>query len=188
MVTIWDALERNAERSVETRNMWRQAIRQRRTEFTDIYGVPYPNEANSKRTHEYHIGIPLDLAYYERFQFKLYVDAANAINPETFKFYMGDPATPDTSEIMIDLTDYLEEQQGEWVTGDGYFPSESIDDRDEAGSFYDILDACGLVKVALGDDAVNTILRPGNKLIRITSTEDCDVLFIPYFKCSTVNR
>lgn len=188
MVTLADALEQVTERTVETRTLWRQAIRQRRTEFTDIYGVPYQNEKNSKKIHEYHIGIPLDLAYYERFQFKLFISSANAINPDTFKFEMGDPGTPDDVEIMVDLTDYLEEQQGEWVTGDGYFPSENIDDRDESGSFYDILDACGLLKAVDGDDAVNTVLRPGNKLIRITSVEDCDVSFIPYFKCSTVNR
>lgn len=188
MVTTGSAIEKIAERTSENREMWRQAIRQRRTEFTDIYGMPFRNELSSPTIHEYHISISPDLEYYERFQLKLLVNTQNAINPDNFNFYMGNPATSESTENLVDLTPYLIEQEGEWVTGDGYFPSEDIDDRDEAGSYYDILDACSLMTAMEYTEKVDTVLRPDNKLIRITSGEACEVTLILYVKYSTINR
>lgn len=191
MITAGQAIERIAERTSENRSKWAQALRQRRTEYTDIYGIPYESELNSNTRFEYHISVSTDLEYYERYQFKLFVKANGAINPNGFHVYMGRPAdaAEGVAERMIDLTDYFEEQQGIWVDGSGYFPEEDIDT--DVSSFYDVLDAVGMVMAEDNDGKVadmNAILSPGNKLMRIESSTPCEVTLILFLKYSTVNR
>lgn len=191
MITVGQAIERLAERTSENKERWRQALRQRRTEYTDIYGIPYVSETGSNKTFEYHIAISPDLEYYERFQFKLLVKDAGTIDPNGFRFYMGRPADSEQREQLVELTDYLEEQQGEWIDGNGYFPEEDI--TNDSDSFYDILDAVGLVMAEDRDEDektsdMNAILSPGNKLVRITSDTACDVTLILFAKYSTINR
>lgn len=189
---IGTAINRIAERTAENRQFWGQALRQRRTEYTDVYGIPYRSEIESNKHFTYHIMISPDLEYYERFQFKLYVETETAgatIDPDLFKFEMTDTETYD-EEIddydWIDLSAYLIIQQDEWPDGTGYFPSEEIGDSDTF-DFYDILDACGLL--AEENEAEKTmLLKPGNKLIRITSPTKCDVTLNLVLKYSTINR
>lgn len=186
-MTVNEALERVSEITYENRERWRQALRQRRTEYTDIYGIPYENElSNTKKTAEFHIRISPDMEYYERFQFKLVVSNATA-SIGSFRIWIGTPETSDEAENLVELTDYFEEQSVEWITGNGYFPEDDDGDSD-AGAFYDVLDACSLLTAEGNDDAVDTILEPGNKVIRIKADVPCDVTLQLFMKYSTVNR
>lgn len=195
MITMGQAIERLAERTVENREYWKRSLTQRRTGNTAIYGIPFFDEIpNSSKTFECHISILPNLEYFTRFQFKLYVDShGQSIDPDTFKFFIGDPEVDDgqggTTENLIDITSYLQEQHNDWVDGSGYFPSTSFGDEDsEQNDFYDILDVCGLLTAEDHDDDVDTILSPGNKLVRIKSATPCDVTWIPYIDYSMVNR
>lgn len=195
MITAGQAIERLAENTYENKQRWKQALKQRRTEYTDIYGIPMVSELNSNTAFEYHVAISTDLEYYERFQFKLFVKANGSIDPDGFTFAIGRPGTagdPDDTRDLVDISAYLEEQTGEWVDGSGYFPEEDIG-TDVSGSFYDVLDAVGMIMAEDRDqedkeDDMNAILNPGNKIVRIESDTPCEVMFIPYIKYSTVNR
>lgn len=191
MITTGQAIERLAENTYENKQRWKQALKQRRTEYTDIYGIPMVSELNNNRVFEYHVAISTDLEYYERFQFKLFVTANGAIDPDDFTFLIGKPGDTEDLRHLVDITPYLEEQTGEWVDGSGYFPEEDIDS--DVNSFYDVLDAVGLIMAEDRDEDEKTgdmeaILSPGNKIVRIESGTSCDVMFIPYIKYSTINR
>ena len=190
MITFSSALEQIAERTVENREHWKRSLTQRRTEYTDIYGIPYENELKgvAEKTAQFHIRISPDLEYFERFQFKLSVsNAATAIG--TFRIWIiaVDSDEPESDWKQVELTPYLEEQSVDWVTGNGYYPEEDDGDSD-AGAFYDVLDACSLLTAQDKDDDVNTILEPGTKIIRIKSDTACDVTLQLVLKYSTVNR
>lgn len=200
---ITTAINRIAERTYDNRQLLGQTLRQRRTEYTDVYGIPYRSELESDKTFEYHILISPDLEYYERFQFKLSVDAQGSIDPDRFTLKMTDTRTydEDTGKYKwVDLSPYLAEQQDEWVDGSGYFPSEPIGDNDTS-DFYDILDACGLIEledeqteqsegieIPDSERRKTMLLEPGNKLIQIKSPTKCDVVLNLVLKYSTINR
>lgn len=187
-LTMGQAIERIAERTVENHERWKQALKQRRTEYTDIYGIPYENElkGTAEKTAEFHIRISPDLEYYERYQFKLVVSGAETAISK-FRIWIGTPESADEEENLVELTPYFQEQSVEWVTGNGYFPEDDDGDSD-AGAFYDVLDACSLLTAEDRDDDVDTILEPGNKIIRIKSDVACDVTYQLFLKYSTVNR
>lgn len=183
---IWEAIDRTAERTVENRKFWGQALRQRRTEFTDIYGIPLYSETDSAKTFKYHIQISQDMEYYERYQFKLSVTAEGDIDPDLFKFEMTDADTLENGDYTwIDLSEYLEEQVGIWPNKSGYYPTEYADDE---GDFYDLLDVGCLLTAEGKEEEREMLLGAGSKLIRIKSPTPCSVILIPFIKYSTINR
>lgn len=203
---IGTAINRIAERAYDSRELMGQSLRQRRTEYTDVYGIPYRSELESDKTFAYHIMISPDLEYYERFQFKLYVETAEegaTIDPDRFTIKMTDTSTYDEDNDTyewVDLTDYLREQEDEWPDSSGYFPSEPIGSSD-VRDFYDVLDACGLIElededreksegITIPDEErrKTILLEPGNKLIQIKSPTKCDVTLNLVLKYSTINR
>lgn len=193
MITYGQALRRIAERTVENRENWKRSLTQRRTGNNAIYGIPYYDEVSgNNKKFECHISILPNLEYYTRFQFKLYVDSNGAsIDPYQFTFEIGDAEVEDgntTHPDLVDITDYLMEQQNEWVDGTGYFPTTSFGIDEEYMDFYDILDVCCLKWASNDIDDVKKILEPGNKLVRISSPTPCRVTWIPYLDYSTVNR
>lgn len=180
---ISQAITRIAERTVDNRKLWAQALRQRRTEFTDIYGVPFYSEIDSNKKFQCHISISPDMEYYERFQFKIVIQADEAISG--FKFEMTDADTyEDGAYNWINLTPYLIEQTDVWVDGAGYFPTDGIDEDD----YYDLLDVGCLLTAEGKEDERETILSGGNKIVRITSDTKCDVSLILFLKYSSLNR
>lgn len=193
MLSYGQIINRIAERTVENRENWKRSLTQRRTGNNAIYGIPYYDEVSSNnKKFECHISILPNLEYYTRFQFKLYVDSSGAsIDPYQFTFEIGDAEVEDegtTRPDLVDITDYLMEQQNEWVDGTGYFPTTSFGIDEEYRDFYDILDVCGLLWAEDRRDDVEKILEPGNKLVRISSATPCKVTWIPYLDYSTVNR
>lgn len=199
IVTLDKALSILGERTFENHQMLRQARRQRRTEYTDIYGVPFESEIDNKKVSEFHLFISPDLEYWERFQFKIRVTGANVdedvgFDPDDFtiKFAYIDEETqdPDDPEKWTkDLAEYFEAQHGAWVDNNGYFPSEDISDEEaDVEDFYDVLDACTVMWEEGDTTNANRILKAGSKKIQIAAPVDCKITFIPYIKYSTVNR
>lgn len=187
---ISEAINRIAEQTYDNKRLWSQSLKQRRTEFTDVYGIPYYSEVDSSKTFQCHMAIPLDLEYYMRFQFKLIVKTDQTFDPYQFLFYMTDAETydegayPDGEDYdWVNLTPYLIEQTDVWPDGKGYFPSDGSDDAE----YYDILDACGLME-ASNNDAIkeqkDMLLRGGNKIIKIKSPITAEVIFQLFFKAS----
>lgn len=193
MITYGQALTKVAERTYDNREYMKRILTQRRNTPTNIYGIPFDSEIDSQKRFQCHISILPNLEYFTRFQFKLYVDnVQGTINPNLFKFEIGDPVafneqTQQEESIIRDLTPYLEEQQNEWVDGAGWYPSISFND-DEAGDYYDVLDACGLLYAENDIEGYDAILSSGNKVIIISSNVPCDISFIPYISYTTVNR
>lgn len=195
-LTYGQALERVAERTIENRENWKRALTQRRSTPTSIYGIRFYNEIDATKHFEYHFSIMPNLKYFTRFSFRLYVrtltDGAS-IDPDTFTFEIGNPSVEGTQEgeeeeALIDITDFLMEQDSDWVDGTGYFPAISWEDGDEAGSAYDILDVCSMLTADDRDDDVDAILSPGEKVVKISCPTPCEVTWIPYIEYTTVNR
>lgn len=202
MIEEWKAINIIAERAYENRKQLKQARRQRRTEFVDVYGVPMPLEyvgtKSGLREYETRVYVSNDLNYWERFQFKMEVMFDGEIDPDDFKFLIGERDDTVGDENLVDLSAELESQNGIWVDKAGYYPADEIveetedDDEeevaDDAGFFFDILEACSL-KWADGDEEnVNEILRSGTKVIQIQTPVESEVTFIPFIKYSTINR
>lgn len=193
MIDEWQAINIIAERAYENRKQLKQARRQRRTEFVDIYGVPMPMEAVTSSVYETRLFISLDHEYWERFGFKLRVVCDQDISPDEFVFKIGERDSNEDSPRPIDISEYLEGQYGYWVEGDGYYPTDTEydlgnEDVDDPGYYYDILDACSLMWAEGRETAVNQILRAGTKVVRVECPIPCEVTFVPFIKYSTINR
>lgn len=184
---IGTAINRIAERTSESRQLWGESLKQRRTEFTDVYGVPYKSEIDSSKDFLCHVAVPLDLEYYMRFQFKIIVKASDDFDPNGFWLKMADADTYDKGAYdgedydYVDLSAYLEEQVGIWPSGDGYYPAEvSYDD----GDFYDILDVCCLLDAEGNADKREDLLKGGSKIIKIHSPVSAEIILQLFFKAS----
>ena len=191
IISLEKALNIVGERSADSYRQLKQARRQRRTEYTDIYGVPFESETDDEpKLSEFHLSISPDLEYWERFQFKLrVVDAATSFNENEFTIKIIEISEDEQELSSGDLSPYLKEQHGLWIDDNGFYPTEEISDEGaDAEDFFDILDACTLMWEEGKKAEVKRILNGGTKLIRIRSPIDCKVTFIPYIKYSTVNR
>ena len=86
----------------------------------------------------------------------------------------------------IDITPYLIEQQdGAWITGEGIFPNDRLEDvRD----FYDILDVASVMMAEGRDADANKLISPNFKKVEIVSNAPFGVDAYYYTKVSTTNR
>lgn len=203
MIDEWKAINIIAERAYENRKQLKQARRQRRTEFVDIYGVPMPLEyiktKDGFRYYETRLYVSNDLEYWERFQFKIEALFDGEINENDFQFLIGERDEVDGSDSdLIDISDYLRSQNGIWIEESGYYPSdETVDETDDddeedvyddAGFFFDILEACTLLWAEDDTSAVHEITRAGTKIVQVRIPKEADITFIPFIKYSTINR
>ena len=74
-ITYEQALNRLAERTTENTSQLRKSKLQRRTEFTDLYGIPFTAQGDANNPATFYFSISPDLIYFLRFQFKLDVRA-----------------------------------------------------------------------------------------------------------------
>lgn len=167
-----EAITRLAERQNDLSKDISQKNRQRRTGFVDLYGIEIQRSGNPA---QFYISISPDLEYYERFQFKLFVQRFTGTRMDIYV-------------DGVDITDYLIAQHdGEWITGPGLYPTDDISQgSDEPNDFYDILDVASVM--ADEDIDVTDLLNPGFKLVEITSDGDFTVSLILYLKYSHINR
>lgn len=81
----------------------------------------------------------------------------------------------------VDITDYLMEQHdGEWIDGQGVFPSSGAED------FYDILDVACMMRA--DNQSPDPVLNPGFKPVQIYSDAPFRVTAYLYMKYSNMNR
>lgn len=74
-ITYEEAIYRIAERTYDNTKELRKTRLQRRTEFTDLYGIPFMVQGDDNYDGEFYISISPDLVYFLRFQFKLQIHA-----------------------------------------------------------------------------------------------------------------
>ena len=86
----------------------------------------------------------------------------------------------------IDITPYLIEQQdGAWITGEGIFPNDRLEDvRD----FYDILDVASVMMAEGRDADANKLISPNFKKVEIVSNAPFGIDAYFYAKYSSLNR
>lgn len=195
MITVGQALERVAERTIENRERWKRSLLQRRYTPSSIYGIRFYNELDAVKHFETHFSIMPSLLYWMRFGFNLYVTTITpgaSIDPDTFKFEIGDPSIEgdqgQEEEGMVNITPYLLEQSNEWVDGSGYFPTINWEDGNETNSEYNILDVCSMLEAEGRREESDYILEPGVKLVRISCPTPCNIEWIPDISYTTVNR
>lgn len=181
MISYGQALSRVAERTISNQRDISQRKKQRRTGFVDLYGVESFKSIQGEGS--FYVSISPDLEYFERYQFKLAIENTSSVGTVTLKIKKaGDPDTK-----FRNLTPYLTEQHGSWITGDGIFPSDEITEQSSWNDFYDILDVCGLMTAEHNDDDVEYILSGGLYEIQIKGLT-ADVSLIMYMKYSHINR
>lgn len=72
-ITYAQALNRVAEVTKNNKDELRKSRLQRRTEFTDLNGVPFVAQGDATHPAQFYISISPDLVYFLRFQFKLHI-------------------------------------------------------------------------------------------------------------------
>lgn len=73
ILTEYEAIERIAEQTVQNKERWSQALKQRRNQVVDLYGVEYTRSGDVNNPARFYISISPDMVYLERFEFKLIV-------------------------------------------------------------------------------------------------------------------
>ena len=229
-----EALIRIAERTLDNREQLKKSTQQRRTKFSDLYGIEYLRQGDANNPATFYISISPDFVYYERFAFKFQImpfvstvtgtggggvtgnteletslqDTVSGsrlilheptITPNPHNHTAGSGAinyglhfintTSTNWEVHIhgvDVTDYLIEQQGgDWITGEGIYPNNRLEDKDD---FYDILDVACLMNEEGRTSDVNKLLAQELKKVEIFSDAPFQVSAMAYIKYSMTNR
>lgn len=174
-LTIENAISRVAERTSDNARELRKSRMQRRTEFTDLYGVPFYAESvedDGLHKAKFYISVSPDLVYFMRYQFKLFIQKSSAPDDGDFKIYMNG----------VNITPYLIEQEdGMWIDAEGLYPTNAVEDAED---FYDVLDVTSVMYNEGLTDDVNKILNPGFKLMEVTSTDSFKITMYLYMKYS----
>lgn len=74
IITEQEAIERVAEQTVRNKERWSQALKQRRHQVVDMYGVEYTRAGDANNPARFYISISPDMVYLERFEFKLIIN------------------------------------------------------------------------------------------------------------------
>lgn len=174
-IGIDEAINRIAERTSENRDSIRKSRFQRRTEYTDLYGVPFYAESDEKNEAKFYISVSPDLVYFMRFQFKLHIQESGSSGDGDFEVSMNG----------VDITNYLIEQaDGLWIDGEGLYPTNGGSEDED---YYDILDVATVMYNEDGDSQANAraLLKPGFKPMKIKSSGPFKVTMYLYMKYST---
>lgn len=204
-ITYEEALNRIAEVTVDNARELRKSRYQRRTEFTDLYGVPFTVMGDGDNPAKFYISISPDLVYFLRFQFKLQIqglmstvtgsyvredemEESGYISGVTYGIHTI-PNTSDNFTIKIhgvDITDYLIEQQdGDWIEGEGIYPNnQNVDDTD----YYDVLSVATIMYNEGRTDDAEKLLKPEFKLVEIDSDQPFQATMYLYMKYSVSGR
>lgn len=73
IMTQEEAINRIAEQTVRNKERWSQALKQRRHQVVDMYGVEYTRAGDGNNPARFYISISPDMVYLERFEFKLII-------------------------------------------------------------------------------------------------------------------
>lgn len=224
--SVENAIQRIAERTVDNTTELLKTRRQRRTEFTDLFGIPHTAQGDSATPAAFYISISKDMIYELQFCFKLVIQPFNMTvgNGGTDSALVtvkgrnlttnGTTITPNphnhetephnhtvisgitlihtqASDFRvavegIDITAYLMEQHdGEWIDGEGIYPTNRLDGEDD---FYDILDVATVMYNNGEQTNANKLLAPGFKRVTISSNAPFQATLYTYVKYSNMAR
>lgn len=196
--TLQSAIDILAERTHDNKRNIAEKDRQRRNQIVDLYGVDYSRNSNKDNEAILYISISPDLVYYERFQFKLYIEeGTTATDFQIFvkSRYYRNPDTDAYETKLIDVTPYLQAQfDGEWIEGgrENAYPNNRIvepADTDTApASAYDLLEVASMMYAEGREDLAEAILIPEHKEIVIKADAEFFAALVLYLKYSHLNR
>lgn len=177
-ISYEEALNRIAERTNDNIRELRKTRFQRRTEFTDLYGVPFYAESDENNEAVFYISISPDQVYALRLQFKLQIRDTSS----------------DEFSISVNGVDKIEDyliaqHDGEWIDGSGLYPTDELEDQTD---FYDLMAVATDIYNEGNDEEhtrkANKILKPGFKEVVIKSDSPFKVTMYLYPKNSVVGR
>lgn len=198
--TLQSALNVLSERTYYSKRNLAEKDRQRRNQVVDLFGIDLSriSSASKRETGKQdailYVSVSSDLVYYERFQFKIYIDDTTAENFQILARIRVEQSDDEYEWEDFDLTPYLREQQdGEWITGesDTAFPNNSdvVDaDPDEPPNAYDILDVASTLEAQGKQNIAEALLRPGFKQFIVRAESSFFAAMILYLKYSHLNR
>ena len=122
--TLQSALNVLSERTYDSKRNLSEKDKQRRNQVVDLFGIdisrlssPSRHEADKQEATLY-VSVSSDLIYYERFQFKMYIEDTTAKNFKIIVRANVEVSEDEYEAQEIDITPYLKEQQdNEWIDG-----------------------------------------------------------------------
>lgn len=193
--TLQGAINLLAERTHDNKKNLSEKDKQRRNQVVDLYGVDLSRNSNDDNEVIFYVSVSSDLVYYERFQFKIYIDGSTG---SSFELFCRTRVLNDEDEYEtrnINLTPYLIEQQdGEWIDGDNNgdaYPNNSdvVDESpDEPPNAYDMLDVASVMYAEGNNNEAEALLRPEFKKFILKSNGSFFGAMILYLKYSHLNR
>lgn len=191
-----------AERTHDLKKNISEKDKQRRNQPVDLYGVDISRQSSGGEA-IYYVSISNDLVYFERFQFKIYIEGASTLT--NFKIFIETRVKDTDGKYRmksIDLTPYLKAQtedpddpDAKWIDGDNggvawpnNEPIEEEKDDDSAGNSYDILEVASMMYAEGKDNIADAIVKPEFKKFKFTANQDFFGAMILYLKYSHLNR
>lgn len=198
-MTLRKQLNILAERTYDNKRDISEKNKQRRNQVVDMYGMDISRESNSSNpyglkgdTATLYVSVSPDLVYYERFQFKLYINSNSA---ENFQIFVRTKYTHDGEYKMgnIDITPYLKAQEdGEWIEGgrETAYPNNVLEDADPTApaNAYDMLEVADMMYAEGNEEQAEAILRPEFKKFLVRADGEFFCAMILYLKYSHLNR
>ena len=190
-VTYAEYMTAISERVVDNSRQLKKSVHQRRNGMEDLYGVCFSAHAtelkDGRYTARFYISLSPDYIYLHRFAFKFVImpsitEGEDPSEGRDWKMFIGQRA----DKSYVEITDYLKEQQdGEWIDGEGVYPSNALDELED---FYDVLDVVSTMIAEGNDDDANIIIKPNFKPVVISSKKPFSVDAYLYLKYANVNR
>ena len=192
-VTYAEYMNAISERVVDNSRQLKKSVHQRRNGMEDLYGVCFsahatePDSSSGRYEARFYISLSPDYIYLHRFAFKLVImpsitEGEDPSEGRDWKMFIGQRA----DKSYVEITDYLKEQQdGEWIDGEGVYPSNALDELED---FYDVLDVVSTMIAEGNDDDANIIIKPNFKPVVISSKKPFSVDAYLYLKYANVNR
>ncbi len=195
-----------SEKTYENKKNLSEKDKQRRNQVVDLFGIDISRQskpsrhASGKDEATLYVSVSSDLVYYERFQFKIYIEDTTAQNFQIIARANVESSTGDYEPQEIDLTPYLKAQQdGEWIDGENWdnqnynmaWPNNSDVVQatpEEPPNAYDILDVASTMYAEGKNEEADALLRPGLKQFFVRAESGFYAAMILYLKYSHLNR
>lgn len=191
-----------AERTHDLKKNMFEKDNQRRNQPVDLFGVDISRQSTNGEA-LYYVSISSDLVYYERFQFKIYIESAKTLT--NFKIFVRSRVRGEDGKYRwedIDITPYLKAQtedpddpKARWIDGDNdgiawpnNDPVDEESEDDTAGNSYDILEVVSMMHAEGKYDLADAVGRAEFKRFIFRADQDFFGAMILYLKYSHLNR
>lgn len=200
-----------AERTHDLKKNISEKDKQRRNQVVDLFGEDISRQSSNGEA-TMHVSVSPDLVYYERFQFKIYIDDAPTLtNFQVWAWLLVKQSNGSYQRQNVDLTPYLKatavDEDGQilpWVNGDNggkAWPNDNLDEgaskpedqeddpqEVETANFYDLLEVADMMYAEGKDEIAEGLLRPELKKFRFIADQNFFASMIMYLKYSHLGR